>query len=323
MSILSSISGPAAIWRWHPTHQRAFDEVKKTVDEWRDHHRTVLDYSEGAERINLVTDACLTGASGYLSQGNVLKTAKVCSFWSGKFNSAQQNYPVHEQELLAIVESLKRFRAELTGAKFRICTDHRGLEYIMNQRHLSPRQHRWLGVLNEFDFEIHYIPGETNILADALSRIYGNEPTGEVRAESEYVQDMDPDDPVPDHIKLAAINLSAPVLTDSSALWMCAIDVSRRSERLGSKPRAEINRSTHQLKGNSEEASVKTTARKTRHAKITPAPMPKEKNSAAAKKPVPIVEPELGEPKADQVSEQAADKRGSGLVVHILPFLMY
>lgn len=60
-----------------------------------------------AKSLNLVMDAYLTGASGVLTQGNDLNIAKVVSFWSGKFNATQQNYPVHEQELLAIVESLK------------------------------------------------------------------------------------------------------------------------------------------------------------------------------------------------------------------------
>jgi hypothetical protein len=164
MSILSTIRGPVVVWRWHPTHQRAFDEAGTVVQQWWDHHRVALDYSEEAEMINLVTDACLTGASGYLSQVNDLKTAKVSSFWSGKLNSAQQNYPVHEQKLLAIIETLKCFRAELIGAKFRICMDHRGLEYIMQQRHLPPRQHL-MSILNEFDFTTQYIPGETNTLA--------------------------------------------------------------------------------------------------------------------------------------------------------------
>ena len=68
--------------------------------------------------INLVTDTSLTGASRYISQGDDLMKAKVVTFWSGKFNSAQQNYPVHEQELLAIGESLKHFRLLLYSTGF-------------------------------------------------------------------------------------------------------------------------------------------------------------------------------------------------------------
>ena len=98
---------------------------------------------------------------------------------------------MHELELLALVETLKHFRGILHGTKFTVRTDHKALIHLKKQRVLSPRQHRWLDVLNKFDFEIEYIPGETNGFADALSRIYSDEPKGTVRAESEYVNDVD------------------------------------------------------------------------------------------------------------------------------------
>ena len=46
-------------------------------------------------------------------------------------------------------------------------------------------------MLSEFDFEIQYIPGETNRFADALSQIYSDEAEGVVWASSEYVDDRD------------------------------------------------------------------------------------------------------------------------------------
>ena len=110
-----------------------------------------------------------------------------CTFWSGKFNSTQQNYPVHEQELLAIIESLKWFQHLLQGMKFHIFTDHKGPEWICTQQKLSPCQARWLKVLANFDFEIIHVPGKANVLTDALSCIYSDEPKGTVRASSEFV----------------------------------------------------------------------------------------------------------------------------------------
>ncbi|KAJ8456367.1 hypothetical protein ONZ51_g12171 [Trametes cubensis] len=109
MGVLAPLTSSTKIWKWHETHQRAFDEVKRKVHQWRDNHRIALDYSAEAPTIDLVTDASLTGASGYISQGDDLAMSRVVTFWSGKFNPAQQHYPVHEQELLAIVESLKQF----------------------------------------------------------------------------------------------------------------------------------------------------------------------------------------------------------------------
>ncbi|KAJ3473941.1 hypothetical protein NLI96_g12741 [Meripilus lineatus] len=242
MAVLTPITGSTSIWRWTETHQRAFEEIKSIVQKFRDHRRTTLDYSKGAPKINLVTDASMTGASGYISQGDNLKTAKVVTFWSGKFNSAQQNYPVHEQELLAIVESLKRFRQLLHGAKFYISTDHKGLEHIKTQKHLSPRQHRWVDVLNEFNYEINYIPGETNTLADALSRIYSDEPMGTVHARSEYVQDENSDNEDPPELENEE---SMPIYTGSAAI----IELEqRRSSRLAEKPHKSWAKPTRQRK---------------------------------------------------------------------------
>ena len=238
MGVLHARTGATKLWKWGATEQRAFEQIKRDVDEHRHIHRGAIDYSNNAKPVNLVTDACLTGASGVISQGDNLETAQIISFWSGKFNSAQQNYPVHEQELLAIVESLKRFRPQLLGIKFRICTDHKSLEYIMQQKHLSPRQHRWIDVLNEFDFTIHYIPGETNKLADALSRIYSDEPEGIVRAESEYVSEDSPDEEEDEARRRGTTmmllnNMSSPLHTGLPTL--AAIEMLRRSSRIAKK----------------------------------------------------------------------------------------
>ncbi len=211
MGLLAKLTGSNCPWRWSHTEQRTFEEVKDIVQKWRDHHRVAPDYLPDALPFNLSTDACCTGASGVLSQGNELDTSKIISFWSGKFSTTQQNYPVHEQELLAIVESLKRFRNLLHGVRFRAYTDHKALQYILTQRNLSPRQQRWMDLLNEFDFEVIYIPGETNVLPDALSRIYSADPSTTLCAPSEYVSKDDPDD------RLVLPLFSAPILTGEIA----------------------------------------------------------------------------------------------------------
>ena len=212
MGHLARLTGATFPWRWGATEQRAFEEVKSIVHKWRGHHRTTLDYSKGAPPINLTCDACCSGGSGVISQGHKRETANIVAFWSGKFSTTQQNYPVHEQELLAIVESLKRFRNLLHGARFRVFTDHRALQYIQSQRNLSPRQQRWLEVISEFDFTIEYIPGDTNVLADALSRIYSDDSSNTVRAASEFVTMAD------NPPSLTALQLfSAPLLTGPAA----------------------------------------------------------------------------------------------------------
>jgi transposase InsO family protein len=49
-------------------------------------------------------------------------------------------------------------------------TDHRPLQYFLGQTNLSAKQIRWQQFLSEFNLEIAYIPGESNVFADGLSR---------------------------------------------------------------------------------------------------------------------------------------------------------
>ena len=186
MGILSAITGDTVPFRWGYTEQRAFEEVKSLVHLARGHRRVPLDYSEGAPPIWMVTDGCSTGISGLISQGMDWKTAKVAAFYSAKLNPAQQNYPVHEIEMLAGVETMLRHVDILQGAKFKWLTDHKGLIYLLNQKNLSGRQARWLEKISSFCFEVVYIAGSENIVADALSRIYSNDSIGTVRAKSEF-----------------------------------------------------------------------------------------------------------------------------------------
>ena len=197
MGVLSSITGDTVPFRWGYTEQRAFDEVKALVHSAREHHRVPIDYSEGAPTVWMITDGCSTGISGLISQGRDWKTAKIAAFYSAKLNAAQQNYPVHEIEMLAGIETMLRHHDVLQGAKFKWLTDHKGLIYLLNQKNLSGRQARWLEKISSFSFEVVYIPGSDNIVADALSRIYSNDSSGTVRARSEYTyHDVVDDDTV-------------------------------------------------------------------------------------------------------------------------------
>ena len=134
----------------------------------------------------MVTDGCATGIAGVVSQGNNWKTAKIAAFYSAKLNSAQQNYPVHEIEMLAGIETMLRHRDILQGVKFKWVTDHKGLEHLLRQRNLSGREARWIEKISEFDFKVVYVPGSENVVADALSRMYSADSVGTVRAQSEY-----------------------------------------------------------------------------------------------------------------------------------------
>ena len=106
---------------------------------------------------------------------------------SRKFKEAQQNYRVYEMETLAILEALTKWEDKLIGRKFTVITDHQSLEFFSKQKHLSGRQARWAEYLSRFDFEVVYVKGQHNIVADCLSRYYSSDLPGETHADHQYV----------------------------------------------------------------------------------------------------------------------------------------
>jgi transposase InsO family protein len=120
------------------------------------------------------TDASSVGIGGVLLQPHGDKLRPVEHF-SAKLSKAARNYPVHERELLAIVESIRHFRPYL-GTHFTVLTDHRTLTRLDSpsafNATVNGRISRWKEYLAAFDFEIKYVEGELNKVADALSRKY-------------------------------------------------------------------------------------------------------------------------------------------------------
>jgi transposase InsO family protein len=223
MGHLSKLVGDTVPFRWHATEQRAFEEVKDLIQTYRNHHRVTLKYGDGQPPINVVTDGCATGIAGLVSQGEDWQTAPIAAFYSAKLNSAQQNYAVHEIELLAGVETMLRHRNILQGAKFIWYTDHKALIHLLKQKNLTGRQARWMEKISEFDFEVVYVSGSSNVLADALSRIYSNDESGTVRARSEYTEHDDNKNDM-----LATHEVSMPLLVGLEARAASLSDLKNR-----------------------------------------------------------------------------------------------
>ena len=89
---------------------------------------------------------------------------------SRKLSSAERNYPVHEKEMLALVDTLEEWRHYLLGVTVLVYTDNSALSYLQKNPKPSPRQVRWLEKLQRYDLKISHIPGRSNVAADALSR---------------------------------------------------------------------------------------------------------------------------------------------------------
>lgn len=154
-------------FKWGEAKERAFQNIKRIMTSLPCLKN--IDY-DSPDPLWLFTDASGSGLGAALFQGKEWKGASPIAYESHLMSAAERNYPVHEQELLAVIHALQKWRMLLLGMKVNVMTDHHSLTYLMKQKNLSRRQARWLELLADFDVNFNYIPGASNSVADALSR---------------------------------------------------------------------------------------------------------------------------------------------------------
>nr|GFA58800.1 putative reverse transcriptase domain-containing protein [Tanacetum cinerariifolium] len=75
-------------------------------------------------------------------------------------------------------------------AKREVFTDHKSLQHILDQKELNMRQRRWLELLSDYDCDIRYHLGKTNVVVDALSRKEREPPLKQEKPENIKEEDV-------------------------------------------------------------------------------------------------------------------------------------
>src|ERR1700683_280042 len=149
---------------WSDKCEEAFQELKDRITS-----AEVLRLAQSTGRFRVEADACeyATGAVLMQEQDNIYRPI---AFFSKSLNDVERNYPVHDQEMLAIMRALREWRHYVISAEFDIWSDHKNLSWFMTKQDLNRRQARWAAELAEFDFLLHYRKGSTMGVSDSLSR---------------------------------------------------------------------------------------------------------------------------------------------------------
>ncbi|CCD22563.1 uncharacterized protein NDAI_0A04060 [Naumovozyma dairenensis CBS 421] len=95
---------------------------------------------------------------------------KILGFSSYKLTPAEQNYSVYDLELLAIDKVLEQYEQWLIGSPVTVITDHANLSRLTTKVRLTPRISRTMEFLMQFDVRIGFMEGDSNTMADGLSR---------------------------------------------------------------------------------------------------------------------------------------------------------
>ena len=122
------------LYFWEKDQQTAFDLLKQLLIS-----APVLILPDPTKPFIVTTDVFDLAIGAVLSQDQ-RKGEQLIAYESRKLSPAEQNYPVHEKELLAIVHAIKLWRIYLESQKFTIITNNASLEYIKSQLSLFRRQ---------------------------------------------------------------------------------------------------------------------------------------------------------------------------------------
>jgi hypothetical protein len=162
-------AGSSFVLNWNSDDKTAFENLKKALLSGLS-----LFQVEPDQPFQIRCDASHTAIGAVLEQERDQKWVPVC-FFSRKLTPSQTNWSPREKEAYAIVASLTKWASWIGHSPITVVTDHKSLEswvkeYVETPSGPTGRRARWHEVFSQFNLSISYLPGSTNIPADAMSR---------------------------------------------------------------------------------------------------------------------------------------------------------
>ena len=153
--------------KWSEAHSAAFEAIKDAI-----RANPLLHFVDEQLPIVVATDASDFGIGAYLYQvrrgENDQEEQQPIAFLSQALTKVQRRWSTIEKECYAIWYALRKWEHLLRDVHFTIHTDHRNLKYLNTN---TPKVVRWKLAIQEFDFRVKHINGDTNVVADAFSRL--------------------------------------------------------------------------------------------------------------------------------------------------------
>ena len=147
---------------------RAFQEAKSALTSatWLQHPhpeaRVALHVDASTSHVGAVLQQQVPGSQGWCPLG----------FFSKKVSPSQVKWRAFNRELWACFSGIRHFRFILEGRSFTIFTNHKPLTFALSRSTdaWTAKQCRQLSYVAQFTSDIQHVPGQENVVADALSR---------------------------------------------------------------------------------------------------------------------------------------------------------
>ena len=150
---------------WDETCDKAFQKLKKALC-----NEPVLAFPQVGEKFAVEVDASDVAFGGVLSQRGADGLDHPVAYFSDTVKKSQKSWAPTTKEAFALILAGRHWYVYLAGHHFVLLSDHNPLVYLRSQKDPRGKFGRWIMELEEYDYEVKYIPGPKNVKADALSR---------------------------------------------------------------------------------------------------------------------------------------------------------
>ena len=132
----------------------------------------VLAFADFKKPFLLETDASIDGLGAVLSQEQEDGCYHPVAYASRGLKGGESKYHSSKLEFLALKWAMmEQFREYLQYQPFVVRTDNNPLTYVLTTPNLDAVGHRWVAAMAGYNFEIQYVWGTDNKVADALSPV--------------------------------------------------------------------------------------------------------------------------------------------------------
>lgn len=154
-------------FNWTNDHQSAYEKLKDSLA----HAITLHHPSSECSNYSIYCDASQT-AIGAVIHEETNNEQFPLSFYSRLLTKPERQWSTFDRELLAAYCSVKKFKHIIEGRTVTVYTDHKPLAdaFKSSKEPTSPKQSRQLSFLAEYVDQVIYVKGQSNIVADCLSR---------------------------------------------------------------------------------------------------------------------------------------------------------
>lgn len=178
---LNHLRKKAVKFKWGDEQQQAFEKLKEKIS-----NPPVLAMADFSRPFVLQTDACGRALAAVLLQ-EFPEGRRPIAFASRTLTQQERKLSMYELEALAVLFGIEKYRMYLEHVEFLLETDNQALSWVLGRPRKTGKIARWALRISAFRFKVSHIRSSANVVADTLSRMFGDEepppPSGDFETE--------------------------------------------------------------------------------------------------------------------------------------------